>query len=159
PHERRRSRSPRPHARGRRPTRERQAPSAPPAPAPRRERESRATETAGSCVDSANDLKQGRIVTLLDETHDPKDCRSRLRTYATRAVRSFLWAEPIMLRYPVEADVLAPERNPAVQVADRGSAIRITGVRGYWVNPVVYVRIETNQGVVGWGDLKGVDPR
>jgi galactonate dehydratase len=57
------------------------------------------------------------------------------------------------------ADVLAPERNPAVQVADRGSAIRITSVRAYWVNPVVFVRIETNQGVVGWGDVKGIDPR
>ena len=39
------------------------------------------------------------------------------------------------------------------------SALRITGLRTYRVNPVVYVRIETNHGLVGWGDLKGVDPR
>ena len=57
------------------------------------------------------------------------------------------------------ADTVAAERNPAAQVADRASAIRITGLRTYWVNPVVFVRIETNQGVVGWGDIKGVDPR
>jgi galactonate dehydratase len=57
------------------------------------------------------------------------------------------------------ADAVGAERNPGVQVADRASSIRITGLRAFWVNPVVFVRIETNQGVVGWGDIKGVDPR
>src|SRR5437879_8676725 len=51
------------------------------------------------------------------------------------------------------------DRNPAAKVADRSSAIRITGLRAYWVNPCVFVKIETNHGVVGWGDVKGVDPR
>ena len=51
------------------------------------------------------------------------------------------------------------ENNPAAQVADRASSIRITGMKTYWVGPVVYVKIETNLGVSGWGDLKGVDPR
>jgi galactonate dehydratase len=72
-----------------------------------------------------------------------------------------------MIEHPAEpgqvvsllADVVGPERNPGVQVADRGSAVRITGLRAFWVNPVVFVRIETNHGVVGWGDIKGVDPR
>jgi galactonate dehydratase len=32
-------------------------------------------------------------------------------------------------------------------------------MKTYWVGPVVYVKIETNHGVSGWGDLKGVDPR
>jgi galactonate dehydratase len=54
---------------------------------------------------------------------------------------------------------LADENNPAAQVADRAASIRITALRNYWVGPVVYVKIETNQGVSGWGDLKGVDPR
>jgi galactonate dehydratase len=54
---------------------------------------------------------------------------------------------------------VGPQRNPAAQVADRTSTIRITGLRATWVNPVVFVRIETNHGVVGWGDVKGVDPR
>jgi galactonate dehydratase len=57
------------------------------------------------------------------------------------------------------ADAVGPERNPAAQVADRASGIRITGLRTFWVNPVVFVRVETNQGIVGWGDVKGVDPR
>src|SRR5207302_5795815 len=55
--------------------------------------------------------------------------------------------------------LLAAAQNPAAQVADRAADIRITGLRTYWVNPVVFVRIETNHGVVGWGDVKGVDPR
>src|SRR5207249_7194014 len=37
--------------------------------------------------------------------------------------------------------------------------IRITGLRATWANPIVYLRLETNHGVVGWGDIKGVDPR
>lgn len=51
------------------------------------------------------------------------------------------------------------DQNPAAQVTDRASSIRITGMRTYWVGPIVYVKIETNHGVSGWGDLKGVDPR
>jgi galactonate dehydratase len=51
------------------------------------------------------------------------------------------------------------DKNPAANVADRSSSIRITGMKLYWVGPVVYVKIETNHGISGWGDLKGVDPR
>lgn len=54
---------------------------------------------------------------------------------------------------------VADENNPAAHAADRASSIRITGMKTYWVGPVVYVKIETNHGVSGWGDLKGVDPR
>lgn len=56
-------------------------------------------------------------------------------------------------------DAVGDEQNPAAQVADRSSTIRITGMKTYWVGPVVYVKIETNHGISGWGDLKGVDPR
>jgi galactonate dehydratase len=54
---------------------------------------------------------------------------------------------------------VADEKNAGKQVADRSSSIRITGMKTYWVGPVVYVKIETNHGISGWGDLKGVDPR
>lgn len=47
----------------------------------------------------------------------------------------------------------------AADVADRTSSLRITGLRATWVNPCVFIRIETNHGIVGWGDIKGVDPR
>ena len=56
-------------------------------------------------------------------------------------------------------DVFAAERNPGVQVADKASAIRITKLTARWVNPNVFIKIDTNQGVSGWGDIKAVDPK
>ena len=56
-------------------------------------------------------------------------------------------------------DAVAQERNPAAQVADRSSTIKISKMRATWVGPTVYLRIETNHGIVGWGEVKGVDPR
>ncbi len=56
-------------------------------------------------------------------------------------------------------EAVGAEQNPATQVVDQSSTIRITGMKTYWVNPCVIVKIETNHGIVGWGDLKGVDPR
>lgn len=53
-------------------------------------------------------------------------------------------------------DAVAAERNPAAQAQDRTSTIRITGLRAIWVNPIVYLRLETNHGIVGWGDIKAV---
>ncbi len=57
------------------------------------------------------------------------------------------------------AEAVAAENSPAAQVGDRTTTLRITGLRATWVNPNVFIRIETNHGVVGWGDIKGVDPR
>jgi galactonate dehydratase len=51
------------------------------------------------------------------------------------------------------------EQNPAAQVADRTTSLRITGLKATWVNPCVFVKLKTNLGIVGWGDIKGVDPR
>lgn len=56
-------------------------------------------------------------------------------------------------------DLLEPARTALAQVADRTSTIRITGLRAIWANPIVFLRLQTNHGVVGWGDIKGVDPR
>lgn len=56
-------------------------------------------------------------------------------------------------------DAVSQERNPAAQVTDRVTSLKITGLKTYLVGPVVYVKIETNLGISGWGDLKGVDPR
>lgn len=54
---------------------------------------------------------------------------------------------------------VAGANAPGAQVADRASSIRITALKTFWVGPIVYVKIETNHGISGWGDLKGVDPR
>ncbi|MBI3876681.1 MAG: mandelate racemase/muconate lactonizing enzyme family protein [Verrucomicrobia bacterium] len=61
--------------------------------------------------------------------------------------------------FALAQDALGAERNPAVQVADKATALKITGMKTFWVNPCLWVRIKTNHGVVGWGDIKGVDPR
>jgi len=57
------------------------------------------------------------------------------------------------------SDAVAQEKNPAAQVEDRSSTLKITKMRAMWIGPTVFVRIETNHGVVGWGEIKGVDPR
>jgi galactonate dehydratase len=57
------------------------------------------------------------------------------------------------------SDAVAQENNPAANVADRSSTIRISRMTATWVGPAVYLKIETNHGIVGWGEVKGVDPR
>lgn len=49
--------------------------------------------------------------------------------------------------------------NPAAAVVDRATTLRITSLKTYWVGPCLFVRLETNHGVTGWGDIKGVDLR
>jgi galactonate dehydratase len=56
-------------------------------------------------------------------------------------------------------EVAGVDQDPAAQVGDRTSSLRLTGLRTFWVGPNVFVRLETNHGVVGWGDVKAVDPR
>lgn len=48
--------------------------------------------------------------------------------------------------------------NPAGQVADRGSAIRISAVRSTRVGTKAYVKIETGMNIAGWGEITGLDP-
>jgi galactonate dehydratase len=56
-------------------------------------------------------------------------------------------------------DVVGQEQNPATQVVDRASSLKITGMRTFWVNPCLFIKIETNQGIFGWGEIKAVDLR
>ncbi len=56
-------------------------------------------------------------------------------------------------------DAMSAERNPAMTVADKTSSIRITGYKAWWINPVLFIRIDTNHGVSGWGEIKGTDIR
>jgi galactonate dehydratase len=56
-------------------------------------------------------------------------------------------------------DALSAQENPAAQVQDKGSSIRITALRATPVGPKAYVKIETSQGIVGWGEITGLDPK
>jgi galactonate dehydratase len=44
-------------------------------------------------------------------------------------------------------------------VEDRGSSLRISGLRATPVGPKAYVKIETNQRIFGWGEITGLEPR
>src|SRR5260370_19884729 len=56
-------------------------------------------------------------------------------------------------------EAIGQDKNPAALVGDKTSSLKITGMRTYWVNPVVFVKIETNHGATGWGEIKAIDPR
>lgn len=73
--------------------------------------------------------------------------------------REYLAASAFTAGAAMLNEALGADENPAAQVGDRSSSIRMTGMRTYWVGANVFVRIETNHGVVGWGDVKGIDPR
>lgn len=51
------------------------------------------------------------------------------------------------------------DQNPAAQVADRASSIKITGLKTFLVSPNLFIRIDTNEKVSGWGEIKGLDVR
>jgi galactonate dehydratase len=55
-------------------------------------------------------------------------------------------------------DVVAEENNPAAGVADRTSSIKITALKAQRVGTKAYVKVETNHGLVGWGEVTGLDP-
>ena len=48
--------------------------------------------------------------------------------------------------------------NPAAQVEDKGASIRITTLKAYRVGGKVYIKIETNKKIHGWGEVTGSEP-
>jgi galactonate dehydratase len=57
------------------------------------------------------------------------------------------------IRDVAELFEVAAVQNPAAQVADRSSSIRITRLTATPVGPKVFVKIETNHGITGWGEI------
>ncbi len=74
--------------------------------------------------------------------HGPLDRRRMLAGMTAAA------AGPLLL-----SELLPAAQNPATQVEDRASSIRITKLTATPVGPKVFVRIETNLGVTGWGEI------
>src|SRR5436853_2810068 len=50
------------------------------------------------------------------------------------------------------------QENPAANVADRRANLKIKSLRGTRVGTKAYIKIETNQGITGWGEVAGLDP-
>ena len=61
--------------------------------------------------------------------------------------------------FAVSEQVAAAQAQPAAQVEDRASTLRITRVRGLPCGTKAYVKIETNTPIVGWGEITGLDPK
>lgn len=55
-------------------------------------------------------------------------------------------------------DALAQENNPAAQVADRTSTIKLTSLRALNAGTKVFLKLETNHGITGWGEITGLEP-
>ena len=55
-------------------------------------------------------------------------------------------------------DVLGAD-NPAAAVADRAASIRIKSLKAVPVRGNIYIKIETNQGIFGWGETAGIEPQ
>ncbi len=49
--------------------------------------------------------------------------------------------------------------GPGAQVADRGSNLKITSVRGLPTGTKTYIKIETNVKITGWGEVTGCEPK
>jgi len=56
------------------------------------------------------------------------------------------------------SDAVGQDQNPAAQVEDRGSSIKISGLRAMVAGAKAYVRIDTSAKVSGWGEITGLDP-
>lgn len=57
------------------------------------------------------------------------------------------------------ADVASGQENPGEAVADRTTTIKITRVTPLPGGAKVYVKIETNHGVTGYGEITGLEPK
>jgi len=55
-------------------------------------------------------------------------------------------------------DLVSGAGDAGAAVEDRGSSIRISALRGFRVGAKAYVKIETNHGIAGWGEVTGLDP-
>jgi len=56
------------------------------------------------------------------------------------------------------AEQSASAQNPAASVADRTTSIKLTSLRATICRDRVFVKLGTNHGVSGWGEIKGVVP-
>ncbi len=85
----------------------------------------------------------------MPQTHDRK-------SFTRRAVLGT--AGSLAAGLAVLNEAVGQESNPAAQVGDRTSTLAIKSLRGFRVGTKAYVKIETNHGITGWGEVTGLDP-
>src|SRR5688572_11343910 len=73
--------------------------------------------------------------------------------------RWFASAAAISTGAAVLREAVGDDQNPAAQVADRTSSIRIAGLEAFVVGAKAYVKITTNHQITGWGEVTGLDPQ
>src|SRR5262245_66670488 len=56
------------------------------------------------------------------------------------------------------AEQVSVAQSPAASVSDRTSSIRLSSLRATICRDRVFVKLGTNHGVSGWGEIKGVVP-
>ncbi len=86
-----------------------------------------------------------------------KNLGSRSTTKIGR--RNFLTSASVAAGGFMTANEVCGEENPAAQVVDRGSNLKITDVRMFYVGGKLYVRVQTNANITGWGETFGLNPR
>ena len=56
-------------------------------------------------------------------------------------------------------DIVHAADQPGKHVEDRALAIRITGLKATAFGGFLYVKVETNRGIAGWGETAGLEPK
>ena len=56
-------------------------------------------------------------------------------------------------------DNVKADSNPAGLVADRSSTIRIKSMKATPAGSKVYLKMETNHGLTGWGEIDQLEPK
>lgn len=56
-------------------------------------------------------------------------------------------------------EAVSAEKNPAVQVNDRASSIKINSMQANLCQDRVFLKLGTNHGISGWGEIKGIVPQ
>lgn len=74
------------------------------------------------------------------------------RRYLFRAAGAVAAGELILREAVSRAD------DPAANVEDRTTSLKMTGLRAIPVGPKCYVKIDTNHGITGWGEITGLQP-
>ena len=87
-----------------------------------------------------------------------RDLLNRPRRPMTRRDMMLSTGAAIAAGVGLTRDVLGAD-NPATNVADRTSGIRITSLKATPCRGKVFIRIDTNYQITGWGEVTGLEPK